>query len=99
MTAVEGKAVADLVNRAGQLAKRLAPAAPTVSAEEAKRMPLEELLVTVRDLAAKLQPGATEPVVDPKASPESVPDLSAEPAAGPGVARVLELLQREEPAA
>ncbi len=98
MSAVEGKAVADLVNRAGQLSRRLEPDDPSLTATGAKGMPLDQLLATVQELAAKLQPGAT-PLAAQKPTDETPLDLTDEPAAGPGVAKVLELLKREEPAA
>jgi hypothetical protein len=63
-----------------------------MTADDLRGLPLERLLATVQELAAKLLPGATSAPPAPS-EPEPIEQ------AGPGVTKVLELLRTENPAA
>lgn len=94
MSAAEGRAVADLANRASQVLKRLGGMKPQLTADDLRGQSMDQLKALVGQLFGKLSPDQTAPAPVESAAAEQHP-VEQFPDPGPGVAKVLELLQKE----
>lgn len=109
MSAAEGRAVADLANRASQVLKRLGGMKPQLTADDLRGQSMDQLKALVGQLFGKLSPDGDTARTTVGASGQPIPEHGEDAGItqggrredagiGPGVAKVLELL-KQEPAA